>query len=223
MTLKEAMKRLAAMGEARVRPLGVREGVGGDLVGVKLGDIRKLAKDAGSDHALGLELWASRDPKARLLAVLVLKPKALSAAELDAMVRDNRVLQIADWLSSYAVKAHPGKEALRQAWMADDDAMTARAGWSLTAERVGKNGAGLDLTALLDRIEAEMAGADPVPRWTMKMALAMIGIHHREHRARALAIGERLGVYRDFPVSPGCTSPFAPEWIGAMARREGAS
>jgi hypothetical protein len=29
------------------------------------------------------------------------------------------------------------------------------------------------------------------------------------------AIGEKLGIYRDYPCSPGCTSPFAPIWINA--------
>ena len=42
-----------------------------------------------------------------------------------------------------------------------------------------------------------------------------------EHRARALAIGEAPGLYRDYPVSKGCTSPFAPAWIHEMVRRQG--
>jgi hypothetical protein len=33
---------------------------------------------------------------------------------------------------------------------------------------------------------------------------------------RALATGETLGIYRDYPVSNGCTSPFAPIWINEM-------
>ena len=55
----------------------------------------------------------------------------------------------------------------------------------------------------------------------MNSCLADIGIHFPEHRARAVAIGETLGVYRDYPVSKGCTSPFAPIWIAEMVRRQG--
>jgi hypothetical protein len=33
------------------------------------------------------------------------------------------------------------------------------------------------------------------------MAPEGIGIHHERHREHALAIGERLGIYRDYPVS----------------------
>ena len=64
--------------------------------------------------------------------------------------------------------------------------------------------------------------AAPAPtQWTMNSCLANIGIHHPALRKRALAIGERLGIYRDYPVSTGCTSPFAPIWINEMVRRQG--
>jgi 3-methyladenine DNA glycosylase AlkD len=66
-----------------------------------------------------------------------------------------------------------------------------------------------------------MGNAAPEVQWTMNTALAEIGIHHPKHRKRTLAIGEALGVYRDYPVSKGCTSPFAPIWINEMVSRQG--
>ena len=105
--------------------------------------------------------------------------------------------------------------------MDDDNAWAARAGWSLTAGRIARSTEGLDLPALLDRIEAEMPGAPAPSQWTMNNCLAGIGIHHPKLRKRALAIGEKLGIYRDFPGSKGCTSPFAPIWINEMVRRQG--
>lgn len=127
---------------------------------------------------------------------------------------------MAEWLTNYVVKQHPAKETLRQGWMAADHRWAARAGWSLTAERVAKSPDGLDVSALLDRIESEMGTADPVVQWTMNSTLAEIGIHLPKLRKRAVAIGEKLGVYRDYPVSKGCTSPFAPIWISHMVSRK---
>jgi 3-methyladenine DNA glycosylase AlkD len=66
-----------------------------------------------------------------------------------------------------------------------------------------------------------MASADPEVQWMMNNTLAGIEIHFPKHRKRAIAIGEKLGVYRDYPVSKGCTSPFAPIWINAMVSRQG--
>lgn len=220
MTLKEALKQLKALGNEKMRAHNKKHGAGDDQFGVKLGDIREVAKKIGTDHELALSLWETGNVEARLLATLLIKPKNLSAKEMDRMVRSVTFVQVADWLNSYVVKQHPSKEALRQEWMTTDHRWAARAGWSLTWERVSRNPDGLDLAALLNRIEAGMAGADPVVQWTMNSTLASIGIHAPKLRKRAISIGEKLGIYRDYPVSKGCTSPFAPIWIEAMVSRQ---
>jgi 3-methyladenine DNA glycosylase AlkD len=156
-----------------------------------------------------------------LLATLLMNPKQIALGDLDRMVRSLTFTQLADWLDAYVIKAHPQKELLREKWMKAGHPMALRAGWSLTAHRVAKDPAGLDLVGLLDRIEREMGGAPFVVQWTMNFCLAYIGIHFPEHRQRAIAIGEKLGVFRDYPTSKGCTSPFAPIWINEMVRRQG--
>ena len=185
-----------------------------------MGDIRTVAKEIKTDHSLALELWDSSHFEARLVATLVMKPASICPPRCwpDGSLQHRGA--VADWLGSYVVKVHPEKEKLRQQWMESDHPMAARAGWSLTAERIGKSADGLDLPALLDRLENEMPDAAPETQWTMNTALASIGIHHPAHRARALAIGDALGIYRDYPTSPGCTSPFAPIWINEMVRRQ---
>jgi 3-methyladenine DNA glycosylase AlkD len=117
------------------------------------------------------------------------------------------------------VKKNPHSEELRLAWFADVDPVAASAGWALTAERVAKMPEGLDLAGLLDVIEAEMRDAPARLQWAMNHCLAQIGIEHAEYRTRAIDIGERLEVLKDYPTPPGCTSPFAPIWITEMVRR----
>lgn len=220
MTLEETLAQLKALGTEKMRALNDKNGAGPYQFGVRLGDLRKLAKKIKADHELALALWQTQNIDARLLAILLIKPKKLTTDELDGMVRSVTFMQVADWLNAYVVKKHPEKEALRQRWMSDDDPMARRAGWNLTAERVVNSPEGLDLEALLDRIESEMGSAAPEAQWTMNNCLAEIGIHFPEQRERALAIGEKLGVYRDYPVSKGCTSPFAPIWINEMVSRQ---
>jgi 3-methyladenine DNA glycosylase AlkD len=221
MTLEETLDRLRALGNAKVRAQNARGGAVEDQFGVALGDIRALAKAIRSDHALALALWETGNVDAQFLATLLIEPKRLPAEALDGMVRSVSFGRVADWLNSYVVAKHPSREALREGWMASDDRWAARSGWHLTAERVAKHPDGLDLPALLDRIERELAGALPEVQWTMNNTLAAIGIHVPEFRERAVAIGESLGVYRDYPCPKGCTSPFAPTWIHAMASRKG--
>ena len=220
-TLKETLAQLKALGNEKVRAQNSKNGAGDNQFGVRHGDIRKLAAKIKTNHALAIALWETGNIDARLLAILLINPKKLTADDLDRMVRSVGFVQVADWLNSYVVKKYPDKETLRQRWMSDDDPWTARAGWSLTSERIGKNPEGLDLPALLDRIESEMGDAAPEAQWTMNFCLAGIGIHFPKHRKLAIAIGETLGIYRDYPVSKGCTSPFAPIWIKEMVSRQG--
>ncbi len=220
MTLEEALKELEALGDEKTRERNAKNGAGDNQYGVKLGDIRKVAKKIKTDHELAMELWETENFEARMLAILVMKPKQLSADELDELVRSVRYVRVADWLNAYIVKKHPDKETLRQKWMTDDDPMAARAGWDLTSQRVAKSPDGLDVPKLLNRIETEMGDAEPEAQWTMNYTLAEIGINFPDHRERAINIGETLGIYRDYPVSKGCTSPFAPIWINEMVSRQ---
>ncbi len=220
MTLHEALAELEALGTEKMWEYNKKHGVGENQYGVKMGDIRNVAKKIKTDHALALELWETGNVDARFLAILICKPKQLSMDELQRMVKSEKYVYVIDWLYSYVIKDHPDREALRQRWTDTDDVMCARVWWSLTSGCVNRNPEILDLPALLDHIESEMGAAPPEVQWTMNSTLANIGIRFPEHRQRALAIGEKLGIYRDYPVSKGCTSPFAPIWINEMVRRQ---
>ncbi|MGD9644795.1 MAG: DNA alkylation repair protein [Pirellulales bacterium] len=222
MNVKEILARLESLGDAARRAHNKKAGAPDNQFGVKLGDIRALAKQLKTDHRLALALWGTGNVEAQLLATLVIKPQSLSAGELDKLTRSITCAQVADWLNAYVVAEHPEKEALREKWMLAKDRWAARAGWNLTASRVNKGkAAGLDLPALLDRIEREMPKAKPEVQWTMNNTLGAIGIHHPKLRRRAIAIGEKIGLYRDWPVSKGCTPPYVPVWVAEMVKRQG--
>ncbi len=101
-------------------------------------------------------------------------------------------------------------------WMKPEDPMAACAGWSLTADPVAKRPEGLELNVLQERIEKEIANAAHETQRTMNMALAQIGTCFPDLREKAIAIGEQLGIYCNYPVSKGCTSPFAPVLINEV-------
>ena len=216
-TVAEVMTELASLEDPRARAVNERHG---DDHGVNLGQLRAVAKRLKTQQELARELWATGDTAARLLALLICRPKAFERDELDTMLREARTPKVQDWLVNYVVKKNAHAGELRVAWTADPDPVVASAGWALTTERVARKPEGLDLPGLLDVIEAEMRGAPDRLQWAMNHCLAQIGIEHAEHRARAIGIGERLQVLVDYPTPPNCTSPFAPVWITEMVRRQ---
>ncbi|WP_221300356.1 DNA alkylation repair protein [Streptomyces violarus] len=211
------MAELAALEDPKAREVNERHG---DDHGVNLGKLRALAKRLKTQQELAHRLWETGDTAARLLAILICRPKAFERDALDVMLREARTPKVHDWLVNYVVKKNPHSEELRSAWSADPDPVVASAGWALTTERVAKKPESLDLAGLLDVIEAEMKEAPDRLQWAMNHCLAQIGIEHAGHRTRAIGIGERLEVLKDYPTSPGCTSPFAPVWIAEMVRRQ---
>jgi 3-methyladenine DNA glycosylase AlkD len=219
-TAAEVLAELAALEDPRAREVNERHG---DDHGVNLTQLRAVAKRLKTQHDLATELWQTGDTPARLVAILICRPKLFDTDDLDAMLREARAAKVHDWLVNYVVKKGPHAEELRLLWFTDADPVVASAGWALTTERVAKSPDGLDLSGLLDVIEAEMADAPDRLQWAMNHCLAQIGIEHPEHRARALAIGERLEVLKDYPTPPNCTSPYAPIWITEMVSRKSAS
>jgi 3-methyladenine DNA glycosylase AlkD len=215
--MAEVMAELAALEDPRIREVNEKHG---DDHGVNLGKLRALARRLKTQQDLARQLWDTDDSAARLLALLICRPKAFERDELDGMLRAARIPKVHDWLVNYVVKKNPNVETLRLAWFADPDPVVASAGRALTTELVAKQPEGLDLTGLLVSIEAQMKDAPDRLQWAMNHCLAQIGIEHAEHRARAIGIGERLGVLKEYPTPPNCTSPYAPIWITEMVRRQ---
>ncbi|WBL20095.1 DNA alkylation repair protein [Citricoccus sp. NR2] len=231
---------LAALEDPKIRAVNERHG---DDHGVNLTKLRAVAKNLKAEvkahaattdgataatatataavHEVGLALWNTGETPLRLVALLIVRPRDFTADEFDAMLRESRAAKTTAWLTGYLVLKSAHIEELRTRWLAEPEHPEVyAAGWALTADTVVKHPDRLDLPGLLDTLEAEMTDADERPQWEMNSTLAMIGIHHESLRARALDIGERLEVLKDYSTPPNCTSPFAPEWITEMVRRQ---
>ena len=101
-TVAEIQAELAALEDPKIRAVNERHG---DEHGVNLTKLRAIATRLKTQHELALELWATGDAATRLVALLVCRPKAFSAAELDTMMREAEL------------------EELEKQWRAQNDAI----------------------------------------------------------------------------------------------------
>ena len=84
MTRNEVLKWLERRGSKRVVLGMARYGIPSEgAFGVPMGQLLKLAKQLGTDHALSLALWESGRYEARLLAALVGDPKRVTRRQMD--------------------------------------------------------------------------------------------------------------------------------------------
>ena len=216
-TVAGVLAELAALEDPRVRAVNEKHG---DSHGVNLTKLRAVAKEIKSNPELALELWATGDTAARLVALLICKPKQFGQDQLDTMLREANGQKVFDWLVNYVVKKSPHKEELRKEWFSDPDPVVASAGWALTTELVKKDPTAVDMDALLNQIEAKMKDAPDRLQWAMNTCLAEIGINHAQYRERVIDIGERLEVLKDYPTPPNCVSPFVPIWVREIVGRQ---
>lgn len=219
MSVEEILLELESLSSDATKKHYIKSGAGNNLFGVKRGDIRKIAKRLKSSHELGLELWNTGNIDARFLAILIFKPTNFTEDDLESIVKTFTFSEVADWFCMYVLKKL-NVEELRNRWIEAEEPMVARVGWFLMAVAI-KDITDMDyIVTLLDRIEEEMITVDSLIQWTMNNTLVNIGIYHKEFRDRALNIGEKLGIYKEYPVTKGCTSPYAPIWINEMVKRE---
>ena len=103
-TVAGLMAELAALEDPRAREINEKHG---DDHGVNLSKLRAVAKRLKTQQELSRELWATDDTAARLLSLLICKPKAFERDELDRMLREARTPKVHDWLVNYVVKKSP--------------------------------------------------------------------------------------------------------------------
>lgn len=186
---------------------------------------RALAKELGKNAALAAELWSSGRFSARMLSFLILDLKSVDVARMERMIADLESVegkeqsQLLDWLIANVIMK---KAALKNAvagWRDDPSTLRQRVFWSVQARSVRAGDHALN-EQLLAHVEQALATAPEKVQWNMNWCVAQIGIADEHLRDRCIALGERLGLYRDYPVSKGCTSPFLPLWIGSVVGKQ---
>ncbi|HEY0602576.1 MAG TPA: DNA alkylation repair protein [Herpetosiphonaceae bacterium] len=190
-----------------------------------LTQIRAIAKEYGKNQETADELWKQGGTSARLLALLILELKAINTRSVESMIADIESAppqdqrQLSDWLIANVImkKSALKNEAMR--WRAEPSIIKQRIFWSVQARTIKAEHQELN-TQLLESLETSMAGADAMVQEPMNWCAAQIGIEDANLRGRCIQLGERLGLYKDYPVSKGCTSPYLPIWIEAMVARK---
>ncbi len=187
---------------------------------VKMGDLKKLAKEIKRDHELAMELWASEKVYPRMLAVLIMDKKQLGQELIKRLVEDLEThemkerLQIIDWLLANQLMKDKNTIALLQSWEKASLPLLRRLFWYYQGRLRWTGQTPPDNTTnLLESLEADMANAEPEVQWAMNFTAGWIGVYQPEYRSRCVELGERLGIYKDKPVPRGCTPDYLPEFI----------
>jgi 3-methyladenine DNA glycosylase AlkD len=214
MHLNSALRELKRRGTAQNRKVYRRHGVGENMYGVSFGDLRLLAKQIKTDQDLAVQLWATGNHDARLLATLIAAPAQFDAKTLDAWSKDLENYIIADQFAGLVARtSYRQKKAER--WHRARGEWIGRAGWNLIGQLALHEFALPDsyFEPYLGEIETGIHRQKNRVREAMNNALIAIGLRTAALQAKALSAAKTIGPVEIDHGETNCQTPDAAEYI----------
>jgi 3-methyladenine DNA glycosylase AlkD len=190
-----------------------------------LTQIRAIAKEYGKNQETADYLWMHGETSSKLLSLLILDLKAMNNRSIEIMISDIEAVakqdqrQLCDWMIANVIMKKSSLKNESMKWLSEPSIIKQRVFWSVQARTIKAENQELN-KLLLESLEKSMAGADEMVQETMNWCAAQIGIEDEGLRGRCIQLGERLTLYKNYPVSKGCTSPYLPIWIGSVVGKK---
>lgn len=227
------MRRLRSLpsksGNDNIKRFGL---TGKDMLGVTVTDLRKLAKEFGTDHETAAQLWKTGVHEARLLAGMVEEVGKVSDEQADAWLQDFDSWDIVDetCLNVFCKMPNPFRRARK--WAEREKEFEKRAGFALIAclawyskggkggesggtARTGGAGAAVkagdqEFVDFLLQIKKASADERNFVKKSVNWALRQIGKRNKKLHAKAIQAAKEIAEM-DSP---------AAKWIASNALKE---
>ena len=213
-TVKSILSELKPLVNETSKKVYFKQGIQEEVWGIKMGDLRKLAKRIGLHTELAWELWNTKIYELRILALSIFDGRNLNEQDLIKLITstDTKVL-IDEYAFSLDAQRNDQLERM-DAWFKHNDPRVRHTAWNLAIVLNNSNQLAFNQRSdFVNRIEHELLDQDHNTQFTMNRLLCEIGIRYDDLTDRCVSVGERLGLYREMKVAKGCTSLYAPAWI----------
>ncbi len=224
MKLKEVMAALQALGSPAVKTLWLKHGAKEPFFGVKIGDLKPLARKLKGEQALALELYATGNGDAQYLAGMVADGARMTRRQLQTWADQAAWRMIAGTIVPWVASEHPDGFTLAMEWIDSKKEQIAIAGWnSLGAWVTVHPDASLplkELGALLDRVAKTLPGSPDRIRQAMNYFVIAVGAYVAPLGAKAIATARNVGRVEVDVGDTECKIPDAESYI--LKSRRGA-
>lgn len=224
MTLDDVMRRLEAKGSESVKRIFLRHGAKEPFFGVKVGDMKPIAKAIKGRQDLALALYATGNGDAQYLAGMVADGAAMSRKELATWARTASWRMVSGTTVPWVASEHPDGFALALEWIDAKAEAVAVAGWATLAAWVATHPDDVldlkSLAALLGRVEKTIHHERNLARQQMNYFLIACGAYVAPLAERALATARKVGKVEVDVGDTDCQIPDAEAYI--LKSRRGA-
>lgn len=222
----ELVAELRSLGDEAARSGMARYGINVERAfGVSVKTLRAIAKRIGTDHQLALELWATGQHEARLLACFVEDPAAVTAAQAEDWVREVDSWDLCDQMATSLLDLTVHAWPKAKQWARRSGPWTKRAGFALMAGLAVHDQVAGDraFIALLPLIERGAFDERNFVRKAVNWALRNIGKRNAALHLAALDAAQRILAAADARAGGtrgGDASVRSARWVARDAIRE---
>ena len=218
------MVALEKLGSPAVKTLWLKHGAKEPFFGVKIGDLKPLAKKLKGEQALALELYATGNGDAQYLAGMIADGTAMTAKQLQSWADKAAWRMISATIVPWVMSENAEGFALAREWIDSKKEQVALAGWYsagalltvLPDEKIPMK----ELGALLDRIPKALPAAPNRVRQAMNYYVIACGTYLAPLADKAIATARKLGKVEVDVGDTDCKIPDAEAYI--MKSRRGA-
>jgi 3-methyladenine DNA glycosylase AlkD len=212
-TAEDVLDRLRKLASPGGREGMARFGINPEsALGVRIPDLRRLAKELGRDHSLALALWKTGVHEARILASMVDEPERVTERQMESWVRAFDSWDLCDQVCGNLFDRTSLARPKTEEWMRRNEEFVKRAGFALAAWRAvhAREAPDSDFERLLPLIEREADDQRNFVKKAASWALRQIGKRNRSLNRKAIPVARRLAGSGSAPA----------RWVGKDALRE---
>jgi len=221
MKAREILATLKKLGKPQTAAIYRRYGTGEQVFGVLTSEITRIRKRINVDHALAQKLWKTGNAEARVLALLVSDPQALTRTDADRFVADGPVRFVGCYIAGLLARSPIADEVMR-AWMKSSVESYRELGYGILGARLKDDPDSVrdaEADRVLETIEREIHRSPNWARYAMNSALISIGIHRPALREKAIETAQRIGEVAVDHGETYCKTPDAVSYIKKASNR----
>ncbi len=223
--LAAVIAQIAAAGSAENRAGMSRYGINTESAyGVSVRDLRRMAKDLGTDHGLALALWGTGNHEARILAGMVDEPSLVTPQQMDDWAGEFDSWDVCDQVTSNLFDRTPWAYDKVHLWSADEREWVKRAAFAMAAALAvhDKTAADERFLEILELVRGAAGDGRNFVKKAVSWALRNIGKRNRRLHAAALETAATVLAAAEALAAADPRDPVArsARWVARDALRE---
>jgi 3-methyladenine DNA glycosylase AlkD len=220
--VEEVMAELKKKGSEQTRKTLRRHGVTGDLFGVKIADLKPIAKKIKGDQELACQLYETGNYDAMYLSGLVADGSLMTKRQLDSWAKQASCSTISEYTVSQVASEHPRARDLAVKWIKSKQPSIACSGWctyiGVLATRPDEELDVDEVKELLDHVAEKIHSAPNLVRYSMNNYVIAVGTYVKPLLKQAKRAAKSIGVVAVDMGDTACKVPLATAYIAKVEK-----